>query len=95
MKASEVDALRAALRPLNEWLASLPVSFGSPDGEVCEACGDRYDTVYRIPDDVWAKITPREGSAGTLCLPCADRRASCAGISLFFEASVGRWDGEA
>jgi hypothetical protein len=43
------------------------------DGERCQVCGDGYDTVYWLPDDWWALITPKpdEPSAGLLCPECA------------------------
>lgn len=63
--------------------------------EVCQACHQPYDTVYRVPDVVWKKISPKtidgHGGGGLLCPPCADARASKAGYFLFWSAEVGRY----
>lgn len=58
------------------------------EGECCQACGVVYSTVYWLPDDVWAVITPRPENvrAGLLCLFCAERRAQRAGIRLEWKA---------
>ena len=62
------------------------------DGEYGQRCGRVYDNVYRVPDDVWAKIAPSpvDGwkAGGLLCPPCAERRAHEAGINLWWEAAV-------
>lgn len=43
------------------------------DGEHCQVCGKGYDTVYWLPDDWWALITPKpdQPGAGLLCPDCA------------------------
>jgi hypothetical protein len=64
------------------------------EGEKCQACGQTYATVYWLPDDVWACITPvplQAEGAGLLCPPCADKRARAAGIELFWGAGVGEY----
>src|SRR5690606_7471517 len=90
---ARTEALRSILtstRPMTEDVA----------GEQCHDCGGFYQTVYRVPDDVWAKIAPDKAAlgehtehryGGLLCLPCADRRAREKGIRLYFDASVGDW----
>lgn len=62
-------------------------------GEECQSCWKYYTTVYWLPDDVWACITPRplQEGAGLLCPPCADKRARAAGIDLFWGAGVGEY----
>src|SRR5690606_40463702 len=69
-------------------------------GEQCHDCGGFYQTVYRVPDDVWTKIAPDKAAlgehtehryGGLLCLPCAVRRAREQGIHLYFDASAGDW----
>jgi hypothetical protein len=42
----------------------------------CQACDLGYETVYWLPDDVWAAITPKPETpgAGLLCWPCALKR---------------------
>lgn len=56
-------------------------------GEHCQDCGVAYATVYRLPDDVWARITPSDNPfAGLLCLRCADQRAFDAGLFLYWTA---------
>lgn len=57
-------------------------------GELCQACGDLYQTVYMVPDEVWDQIA---GGANLLCLMCADRRARKLGIELYWEAEVGEY----
>jgi hypothetical protein len=42
-------------------------------GERCDDCGNRYDDVYWIDDDLWALIHER-APAGLLCPSCAVRR---------------------
>ncbi|HSH41645.1 MAG TPA: hypothetical protein VK973_05910 [Arenicellales bacterium] len=68
--------------------------------EKCQACGRFYDTVYRVPDDVWAQIAPREDTlgpyaehqgGGLLCVDCAWTRAREKGITLYFEGTPGWW----
>lgn len=63
-----------------------------PGAEVCQGCGSRYSTVYQLPDDVWAAITPKpdQPRAGLLCPPCADSRAEAAGLTLVWTAEVMR-----
>lgn len=68
--------------------------------ELCETCGRRYETVYRVPNDVWTKIAPRKDDlgphpehqyGGLLCPDCAAKAARDKGIELYFEASAGDW----
>ena len=58
------------------------------EGEHCQDCGVVYQTVYLVPPDVWAEITPKSGKAGLLCIVCADRRARERGIILDWIAHV-------
>lgn len=60
-------------------------------GEQCQRCGNFYRTVYRIPDDVWRKIT----DLNRLCPRCCDWLARHAGISLYWEANPDRYPSEA
>lgn len=69
-------------------------------GEQCHACGNRYTTIYRVPNEVWAKIAPNRETlgqhpehqfGGLLCPACADRRASELGIILYWDANTGDW----
>lgn len=59
-------------------------------GEHCQSCGQAYATVYWLPDDVWARITPKpeQPGAGLLCVPCADARARVAGLTLSWTATA-------
>ena len=59
------------------------------EGERCQCCGERYLTVYRLPDELWARITPRPESpgGGLLCPACADERARELGVLLVWSAS--------
>lgn len=70
--------------------------------ELCETCGRHYEIVYRVPNDVWTKITPRKDGlgphpehqyGGLLCPDCAAKAARDEGIELYFEASTGDWAG--
>ena len=54
--------------------------------EHCQVCGKEYETVYSIPDEVWRKITPKDGEAGLLCIECADQRARRMGRELYWIA---------
>ena len=61
-------------------------------GETCRACGHRYATVYWLPDEVWALITPSSAlEGGTLCPRCADMRARAAGMELYWAASINEF----
>lgn len=58
-----------------------PGTFGA-----CYDCGRRYGDEYGFPDlvvpnDVWAKISPRGDEGGLLCPSCMCRRASALGIT--------------
>ena len=39
-------------------------------GRKCQGCGRRYKVDFLIPDELWAKITPKAGAAGLLCGSC-------------------------
>jgi len=58
-----------------------------PSGEVCQSCGRAYDTVYHVPDSVWARLLPNKAPAGLLCIPCAIRIAGEKGIDLWWDAA--------
>lgn len=81
----------AALQPVAPATALASTQCPVEDGERCQSCGHRFLSVYWLPDDVWAAITPKpeHTTAGTLCLPCADKRAREAGIDLYWGATVG------
>lgn len=59
-------------------------------GESCQACGRPYATVYAVPDEVWAEITPAPGrpGGGLLCICCADQRAADLDVVLTWTAEV-------
>jgi len=59
--------------------------------EHCQICGKGYLTVYHILDEIWNKITPKEGEAGLLCIECADKRAHDIGIELYWSANEGKY----
>lgn len=67
------------------------------DSEKCASCGRGYRIIYRVPDDIWARIAPDKDSlgdhpehqgGGLLCPLCADERARELGIRLVFDADV-------
>jgi len=60
----------------------------TPSGEVCQSCGCAYDTVYHVPDSIWARMLPEKAPAGLLCIPCAIRIAGEKGIPLWWQAEV-------
>ena len=57
------------------------------DGEVCQSCSHPYDTVYHVPDSVWARMLPDKAPGGLLCIPCAIRISKEKGIELWWEAA--------
>jgi len=68
--------------------------------ERCQCCEMMYATVYRVPNDVWAKIAPQPEQlgeypehqfGGLLCISCADARARGAGIILYWDSTAGDW----
>lgn len=73
-----------------EFISDLLGAARLAEGEHCQECGAAYDTVYWLPDDIWALITPKPDNAGAglLCPTCADKRARRAGIYLKWEATV-------
>mgnify|MGYP001572130799 CR=1 FL=1 len=55
--------------------------------EHCQLCKKEYETIYKLPCDIWYKITPniyKEG--GLLCLECADKKAREIGFIPFWYA---------
>ena len=60
--------------------------------EHCDICGKEYPEVYHVPDEIWAKITPKEGEYGTLCIECADKKAQTLGIVLYWSANEDDYD---
>ncbi len=69
---------RTACRKCNE-----PQPIELHTGECCQSCGKIYETVYKLPDDIWARITPSmDKEAGLLCISCADKIAIEKRISL-------------
>lgn len=67
------------------------------DGEKCDCCGKIYHTIYRVDNDIWAKIAPKKGLlgehpehqfGGLLCVDCASKEAGAIGITLRFNGQV-------
>lgn len=56
------------------------------NGEKCDDCGQRYLTVYRVPDWMW-RIVSAKAPGGLLCPECCDRRLRAAGHSPYWEAA--------
>lgn len=70
--------------------------------ETCDQCGQKYETIYGVPNEVWARIAPKPETlgkhiehqyGGMLCIPCAERRARETGIVLYWNASENDWAG--
>ncbi len=66
----------------------------------CQSCGRTYETIYRVPNEVWTKIAPQPETlgkhiehqfGGLLCMSCADSRALEAGIVLYWDSNAGDW----
>lgn len=57
------------------------------DGEECQRCGLAYTVVYRLPDELWEKVTG--GQYTLLCPTCCDHLAREKGIYLHWEAQAG------
>ena len=54
--------------------------------ERCQDCGEEYEAVYRLPDELRAELTKRTGF-NRLCLNCADGLAKVVlGVTLYWEA---------
>lgn len=62
--------------------SALDAAAGRHDGEQCQACGAPYNEGYSLPDDVWAKISPKEPPAGLLCSLCALKRVTALFVDL-------------
>ena len=65
------------------------------ESERCNACGRPYLTIYRVPDDIWAKVTGRTDGGGTWCPTCFEFVATEKGYSLYWEARHGEFPLEA
>jgi len=61
--------------------------------EICQLCGREYLIVYRLPDDIWERITGKK-NGGLLCPICADVLAREAGISLYWETTTNAFPTE-
>ena len=50
----------------------------------CEGCGGRMLVDVQVPDNLWAKIAPRQpcspGGGGLLCAQCIDERLWVLGL---------------
>lgn len=71
--------------------------------EQCQRCKNQYETIYRVPNDVWANIAPNPEElgpyeehqfGGLLCMGCADATARERGVTLYWEATEGDWMGQ-
>ena len=69
-------------------------------GDKCDDCGHIYKLIYRVPNNIWAKIAPKPKTlgeytehyfGGILCPECAARKALDIGITLHFVAE--EWEG--
>jgi hypothetical protein len=87
-----IGLVRELLQELDK-CASTTSTDARQTGEQCAVCGRQYEYVYRVPDDVWAKITPSDNpEGGLLCIDCASKRAEEMGITLRFHGKVEWWD---
>ena len=59
--------------------------------EFCQNCEGYYDTVFRVPDDVWERLTGHTDGAGLLCPACCELLARRVGLELYWEAAVGEY----
>ena len=59
--------------------------------EFCQNCEGYYDTVYRVPDGIWERLTGHIDGRGLLCPACCDLLARRAGLELYWEAAVGEY----
>ena len=52
-----------------------------PQRQTCKACdcADKFN--YRVPDQLWERIVPRQLQDGAICLECFDGFASEKGIA--------------
>ena len=58
------------------------------EGERCDLCDEDYRTVYRVPDDIWRRVTDPVGGS-LICPRCFDAGARHEGIELYWEAREG------
>jgi len=61
--------------------------------EECDYCGALYNTIYRLPDDIWDRIKhdDKRGVFELICPKCADKLARRNGIYLYWEGTEGNW----
>ncbi len=69
-------------------------------GDKCDDCGRKYFIIYRVPNHIWTKISPKPETlgdyiehqfGGILCPDCATRKARDIGVTLYFDARES-WD---
>lgn len=96
----EIEAVRRRMQRLwrmidNAYTAEVCSDLGP--GETCDACGRRYLVIYRVPNDVWSLIAPKQDElgehlehqfGGLLCVDCAWTRARELGITLYFAGAA-------
>jgi len=83
--------IRALLERQKNGVKELKDNGDDGGGEKCQCCGERYLTVYRLPDTIWDSIIGHKTRAGLLCPVCADEKAREAGITLYWEAAQGEF----
>jgi len=78
----------ADLKAVSEAADMLEADYERQSQEGCQHCGRKYPEVYRVPNAVWAEITPKKDQpgAGLLCMACAESLARAHGFSLFWTA---------
>lgn len=52
--------------------------------EHCQICGEGYDDVYRVTDELWDKVTKKN----LLCMECFILEAKTKGIYIFWEGDA-------
>lgn len=59
------------------------------EGELCQLCGERYLTVYRVPPQIWEAVFGAGREGGLACPRCIDEETRELGIVLYWEAHPG------
>ena len=72
-------------------VVAIPVQVVGTTNQTCDDCHCSFGALYRLPDEVWDRITvaprvPGQVSKGVLCMNCADRRARAGGFNLSWVA---------
>jgi hypothetical protein len=60
-------------------------------GEKCQSCNKFYEIIYRIPNNLWKKISGKKDGSGLLCIECLDKIARKKGMYLYWVGTIKKF----